>query len=105
MVPFTGDVSSFYATIYGGLIIGLLFDINRSLKSNFKILKYFSIYNVKISFIILILSAFTAPVIDILFFNSSILNFLKNDDTCLELSKQGTFLSNSDYYRPTYGEK
>ena len=43
MVPFTEDVSSFYATIYGGLIIGLLFDINRSLKSNFKILKYFSI--------------------------------------------------------------
>ncbi len=43
MVPFTEDVSSFYATIYGGLIIGLLFDINRSLKSNFKILKYFYI--------------------------------------------------------------
>ena len=43
MIPFTQDLSSFYATIYGGLIIGLLFDINRSLKSNFKILKYFSI--------------------------------------------------------------
>lgn len=43
MIPFTQDVSSFYATIYGGLLIGLLFDINRSLKSNFKILKYFSI--------------------------------------------------------------
>ena len=43
MIPFTQDISSFYATIYGGLIIGLLFDINRALKSNFKILKYFSI--------------------------------------------------------------
>ena len=40
---FTQDLTSFYATIYGGLIIGLLFDINRALKSNFKILKYFSI--------------------------------------------------------------
>jgi len=43
MIPFTQDLSSFYATIYGGLIIGLLFDMNRALKSNFKILKYFSI--------------------------------------------------------------
>ena len=43
MIPFTQELSSFYATIYGGLIIGLLFDINRALKSNFKILKYFSI--------------------------------------------------------------
>ena len=29
MIPFTEDLSSFYATIYGGLLIGLLFDINR----------------------------------------------------------------------------
>jgi len=43
MIPFTEDLSSFYATIYGGLIIGLLFDVNRALKSNFKLLKYFSI--------------------------------------------------------------
>jgi len=43
MIPFTEDLSSFYATIYGGLIIGLLFDVNRALKTNFKILKYFSI--------------------------------------------------------------
>lgn len=44
MIPFTQDLSSFYATIYGGLIIGLLFDINRALKSNFKILKHFSVF-------------------------------------------------------------
>lgn len=43
MIPFTEDAISFYATIYGGLIIGLLFDINRSLKTNFKILKCFSV--------------------------------------------------------------
>ena len=43
MIPFTEDAISFYATIYGGLIIGLLFDVNRSLKSNFKILKCFSV--------------------------------------------------------------
>ena len=45
MIPFTEDLSSFYATIYGGLLIGLLFDINRSLKSNFKILKYLIFYS------------------------------------------------------------
>ena len=27
MIPFTEDLSSFYATIYGGLLIGLLFDL------------------------------------------------------------------------------
>ena len=43
MIPFTEDAISFYATIYGGLIIGLLFDVSRSLKSNFKILKCFSV--------------------------------------------------------------
>lgn len=43
MIVFAEDLSSFYATIYGGLIIGLLFDINRSLRSNFKLLKCFSI--------------------------------------------------------------
>ena len=41
MIVFAEDLSSFYATIYGGLIIGLLFDINRSLRSNFKLLKMF----------------------------------------------------------------
>lgn len=47
MFLFAEDLTSFYATLYGGLIIGLLFDINRCLKSNFKILKYFSeIFNV-----------------------------------------------------------
>lgn len=43
MIPFTQDVEAFYITIYGGIIIGILFDIYRSLKSNFKVIKYFSV--------------------------------------------------------------
>ncbi|MEG1310762.1 MAG: spore cortex biosynthesis protein YabQ [Romboutsia sp.] len=43
MIPFTEDLSFFYATIYGGIIIGLLFDMYRALKSNFKFMKYFSL--------------------------------------------------------------
>lgn len=43
MVPFTQDVSSFYATIYGGIIIGFLFDIYRGLRHNFKIMRYISL--------------------------------------------------------------
>ncbi|MEG1284405.1 MAG: spore cortex biosynthesis protein YabQ [Romboutsia sp.] len=43
MIPFTQDVGSFYATIYGGIAIGLLFDIYRSIRSNFKIIKYISL--------------------------------------------------------------
>ncbi|MGL6104682.1 spore cortex biosynthesis protein YabQ [Romboutsia sp.] len=41
-MPFTQDVTSFYATIYGGIIIGILLDFYRSLKSNFKIIKSLS---------------------------------------------------------------
>ena len=36
---FIQDMNVFYATIYGGILIGILFDINRSLKENFKIIK------------------------------------------------------------------
>ena len=43
MMPFTQDAVSFYGTIYGGIIIGLLFDINRAIKNNFKILKKISL--------------------------------------------------------------
>lgn len=43
MMPFTQDVTSFYATIYGGIIIGIIFDFYRSLKSNFKIVKILSL--------------------------------------------------------------
>lgn len=43
MIPFTQDVSVFYATIYGGIIIGLLLDFHRAIRSSFKIMKYLSI--------------------------------------------------------------
>ena len=32
------DLNVFYATIYGGIVIGILFDINSSLKKNFKLI-------------------------------------------------------------------
>jgi len=44
MIPFTQDVSYFYATIYGGIIIGLLFDIYKVFKINFKAIKYCSLF-------------------------------------------------------------
>lgn len=44
MLPFTQDVICFYVTIYGGIIIGLLFDVYRALKSNFKIIKHCSLF-------------------------------------------------------------
>ncbi|GAA3655927.1 spore cortex biosynthesis protein YabQ [Asaccharospora irregularis] len=43
MMPFTQDVSVFYATIYGGIAIGILFDAYRALKGNFKIINYLSL--------------------------------------------------------------
>lgn len=36
---FIEDLNVFYATIYGGILIGFLFDINRSIKNNFICLK------------------------------------------------------------------
>ncbi|MBU5336311.1 spore cortex biosynthesis protein YabQ [Intestinibacter bartlettii] len=39
---FIQDLNVFYATIYGGILIGILFDINRSLKNNFKFISKLS---------------------------------------------------------------
>lgn len=39
---FIQDLNVFYTTIYGGLAIGFLFDINRSLKNNFKFINKLS---------------------------------------------------------------
>lgn len=36
---FIQDMNVFYATVYGGILIGILFDINKSLKTNFKAIK------------------------------------------------------------------
>ena len=39
---FVEDISIFYLTLYGGIVIGLLFDLYRALRSNFKIVKKIS---------------------------------------------------------------
>lgn len=44
MIPFTQDVGAFYATIYGGIVVGLLFDIYRSFRHNFKLIRYLSLF-------------------------------------------------------------
>ncbi|WP_195940809.1 spore cortex biosynthesis protein YabQ [Romboutsia sp. 1001713B170131_170501_G6] len=43
MTPFTQDASYFFATIYGGIVVGMLFDIYKVIKSNFKFIKYCSL--------------------------------------------------------------
>lgn len=43
MIPFTQDIGSFYITIYGGIIIGLLFDIYRGFRRNFKLVERLSL--------------------------------------------------------------
>lgn len=43
MLPFTQELGVFYSTIYGGIAVGLLFDIYRSLRRNFKVIRYLSL--------------------------------------------------------------
>lgn len=43
MTPFAQDASYFFATIYGGIVVGILFDIYRVIKDNFKFIKYCSL--------------------------------------------------------------
>lgn len=44
MIPFTQDIGAFFATIYGGIFIGVLFDLYRACKQNFNIIKIFSLF-------------------------------------------------------------
>lgn len=44
MIPFTQDLGAFFATIYGGIFIGVLFDLYRACKQNFNIIKIFSLF-------------------------------------------------------------
>ena len=39
---FIEDINIFYLTLYGGIVIGLLFDLYRALRTNFKIVKKIS---------------------------------------------------------------
>ena len=44
MIPFTQDLGAFFATIYGGIFIGVLFDLYRAFKQNFNVIKIFSFF-------------------------------------------------------------
>ena len=44
MIPFTQDLGAFFATIYGGIFIGVLFDLYRACKKNFNAIKIFSLF-------------------------------------------------------------
>ncbi|MGL5641216.1 MAG: spore cortex biosynthesis protein YabQ [Paraclostridium sp.] len=44
MMPFTQDLGAFFATVYGGIVIGILFDLYRAFKQNFNVLKIFSLF-------------------------------------------------------------
>ena len=41
---FIEDINIFYLTLYGGIVIGLLFDLYRSLRTNFKIVKKYLLF-------------------------------------------------------------
>lgn len=60
---FIEDLNVFYATIYGGIIIGFLFDINRSVKNNFKCIR-------KISFIFDIIFWILATLVTFIIINA-----------------------------------
>lgn len=65
MLPFTEDIGVFLATIYGGISIGILFDIYRACKSNFNVIKFFSIlYDVLFWIIVTSLIFITINVVE-----------------------------------------
>ena len=77
---FIQDMNVFYATIYGGILIGILFDINRSLKENFKIIKKTSfILDVLFWIVITLIVFIVVNTISkfILKFNNIVIGFIK----------------------------
>lgn len=65
MMPFTQDLGAFFATIYGGIFIGVLFDLYRAVKQNFNVIKIFSIfYDVLFWIIVTLLVFITINVIE-----------------------------------------
>ena len=59
MLFFAQDIMYFYVTIYGGLLIGLLFDFNRAIKNNFKIIRKLSVIFDVLFWVMSILIIFT----------------------------------------------
>lgn len=65
MIPFTQDLGAFFATIYGGIFIGVLFDLYRAFKQNFNVIKIFSVfYDVLFWIIVTLLVFVTINVIE-----------------------------------------
>ena len=65
MIPFTQDLGAFFATIYGGIFIGILFDLYRACKKNFNAIKIFSLfYDILFWIIVTGLVFITVNVID-----------------------------------------
>ncbi|GAA0700423.1 spore cortex biosynthesis protein YabQ [Paraclostridium ghonii] len=65
MIPFIEDLGAFFATIYAGIFIGVLFDLYRAVKQNFSLIKIFSIfYDVLFWIIVTLLVFITINVIE-----------------------------------------
>ncbi|WP_371025251.1 spore cortex biosynthesis protein YabQ [Paraclostridium ghonii] len=65
MIPFIQDLGAFFATIYAGIFIGVLFDLYRAVKQNFSLIKIFSIfYDVLFWIIVTLLVFITINVIE-----------------------------------------
>ena len=58
MMPFTEDIVIFLTTIYGGIIIGLIYDFYRATKNNFKIPKLFTIVHDTLFWIVITILVF-----------------------------------------------
>jgi len=58
MMPFTEDVVVFLTTIYGGIIIGLIYDFYRATKKNFKVPKLFTIIHDTLFWIVVTMLVF-----------------------------------------------
>jgi spore cortex biosynthesis protein YabQ len=62
---FIQDIGSFYVTIYGGIIIGLLFDLYRGFRHNFKIIQKCSIiFDIIFWMLVTLISFLTINIIE-----------------------------------------
>ena len=65
MKYFIEDINIFYLTLYGGIIIGLIFDFYRALRNNFKVVRKISIgFDVIFWFLITIVIFTTVNVLE-----------------------------------------
>ncbi|MGL5716054.1 MAG: spore cortex biosynthesis protein YabQ [Paraclostridium sp.] len=65
MLPFTEDIGIFFATIYGGISIGILFDLYRACKTNLNVIKIFStLYDILFWIVVTILIFIVVNVVE-----------------------------------------